>query len=176
MKKLIPSGYQFLASSRIVNFPPLFYGPQNPVSIENLLLITNVSKGQIIYNFADSATTGVVNSTSGFLLGYNTTSMSNDDKLQIYYDVPVQGLVISSNFTGLSSTIIASGNADRETFTVFNEGPGNLHISAGTGVTTSGYQVRLSAGDYWEAPDGQISLPHAAIFATAGTARATQVN
>ena len=176
MKKLIPSGYQFLASSQIVNFPPSLYGPQNPVALENLLLITNVSKGQIIYNFADSTTTGAVNSTSGFLLGYNTTSMSNNDKLQIFYDVSVQGSVISSNFTSLSSAIIASGNADRETFTVFNEGPGNLYISAGTGVTTTAYQVRLSAGDYWEAPDGQISLPHAAIFATAGTARATQVN
>jgi hypothetical protein len=175
MKKLIPSGYQFLASSRIVNFPPSLYGPQNPVNLENLLLITNVTKGQIIYNFADSTATGAVNSTSGFLLGYNTTSMSNNDKLQIFYDVPVQGLVISSNFTGLSSTIIASGNADREVLTVFNEGAGSLYISAGTGVTTSGYQVRLSAGDYWEAPDRQISLNHSAIFGTAGTARITEI-
>jgi hypothetical protein len=176
MKKLIPSGYQFLASSRIVNFPPSLYGPQNPVSLENLLLITNVSKGQIIYNFADSTATGAVNSTSGFLLGYNTTSMSNNDKLQIYYDVAVQGIVRSTNFNGTSSTLIASGNSDRETFTVYNEGPGALHISAGTGCTTTQYQVRLNPGDYWEAPAGQISVPHAAIFATAGTARVTEVN
>jgi len=175
MKKLIPSGYQFLASSRIVNFPPSLYGPQNPVSLENLLLITNVSKGQIIYNFADSTATGAVNSTSGFLLGYNTTSMSNNDKLQIFYDVAVQGIVTSTNFNGTSSTLIASGNSDRETFTVYNEGPGVLHISAGTGCTTTQYQVRLNPGDYWEAPAGQIPLPHAAIFATAGTARVTQV-
>ena len=168
MKKLIPSGYQFLASNKIVNFPASFYGPQNPVALENLLLITNVTKGQIIYNFADSTATGAVNSTSGFLLGYDTTSMLNTDKLQIYYDVPIQGIVTPSNFSSTSSTIIASGNADREVFTVFNEG-------AGTGCTTTQYQVRLNPGDYWEAPVGQIPLPHAAIFATAGTARVTQV-
>ena len=175
MKKLIPTGYQFLASSKIVNFPPSLYGPQNPVALENLLLITNVTKGQIIYNFADSTATGAVNSTSGFLLGYDTTSMLNTDKLQIYYDVPIQGIVTPSNFSSTSSTIIASGNADREVFTVFNEGAGALHISAGTGCTTTQYQVRLNPGDYWEAPVGQIPLPHAAIFATAGTARVTQV-
>ena len=76
MKKLI-TGYRFLASSRLVNFTE--YGPTNPVILDNLLLITNVSKGQIIYNFADTAATGIVNSTSGFLLGYNTTSMANTD-------------------------------------------------------------------------------------------------
>jgi len=109
MKKLIPSGYQFLASSRIVNFPQSLYGPQNPVALENLLLITNVTKGQIIYNFADSATTGAVNSTSGFLLGYNTSSMSNNDKLQIFYDVPSEEYDFCSGY--LTGYITGSGTS-----------------------------------------------------------------
>jgi hypothetical protein len=109
MKKLIPSGYQFLASSQIVNFPQSLYGPQNPVNLESLLLITNVSKGQIIYNFADSATTGAVNSTSGFLLGYNTTSMSNNDKLQIFYDVPSEEYDLCSGY--LTGYITGSGTS-----------------------------------------------------------------
>jgi len=109
MKKLIPSGYQFLASSRVVNFPPSLYGPQNPVSIENLLLITNVSKGQIIYNFADSTATGAVNSTSGFLLGFNTTSMANTDRLQIFYDVPAEEYDFASGY--LTGYITGSGTS-----------------------------------------------------------------
>lgn len=109
MKKLIPSGYQFLASSKIVNFPPSLYGPQNPVTIDNLLLITNVSKGQIIYNFADSTATGVVNSTSGFLLAYNTTSMADADKLQIFYDVPAEGYDFASGY--LTGYITGSGTS-----------------------------------------------------------------
>ena len=109
MKKLIPSGYQFLASSRIVNFPPSLYGPQNPVNLESLLLITNVSRGQIIYNFADSTATGIANSTSGFLLGYNTTSMSNNDKLQIFYDVPSEEYDFCSGY--LTGYITGSGTS-----------------------------------------------------------------
>jgi len=108
MKKLI-TGYQFLPSTRVVNFPPSLYGSQNPVNLESLLLITNVSKGQIIYNFADSATTGVVNSNSGFLLGYNTTSMSNNDKLQIFYDVASEEYDFCSGY--LTGYITGSGTS-----------------------------------------------------------------
>jgi len=108
MKKLI-TGYQFLPSTRLVNFPPSLYGSQNPVNLESLLLITNVSKGQIIYNFADSATTGVVNSNSGFLLGYNTSSMSASDKLQIFYDVPSEEYDFCSGY--LTGYITGSGTS-----------------------------------------------------------------
>jgi hypothetical protein len=59
--------------------------------------------------------------------------------------------------------------------TVFNEGP-TLYISPGATCTTISYQVRLSAGDYWECPQGQISLAHSAVFATAGTARITSIS
>jgi hypothetical protein len=108
MKKLI-TGYQFLASTKIVNFPPSLYGPQNPVNLESLLLITNVTRGQIIYNFADSTATGAVNSTTGFLLGYNTTSMSNNDKLQIFYDVPSEEYDYCSGY--LTGYITGSGTS-----------------------------------------------------------------
>ena len=106
MKKLI-TGYQFLASSRVVNFTE--YGPTNPVILDNLLLITNVSKGQIIYNFADTAATGAVNSTSGFLLGYNTTSMANADRLQIFYDAPTEDVDFASGY--LTGYITGSGTS-----------------------------------------------------------------
>jgi hypothetical protein len=108
MKKLI-TGYQFLASTKVVNFPPSLYGPQNPVNLESLLLITNITRGQIIYNFADSAATGIANSTSGFLLGYNTTSMSNNDKLQIFYDVPSEEYDFCSGY--LTGYITGSGTS-----------------------------------------------------------------
>ena len=106
MKKLI-TGYQFLASSRLVNFTE--YGPSNPVILDNLLLITNVSRGQIIYNFADTAATGIVNSTSGFLLGYNTTSMTNTDRLQIFYDAPTEDVDFASGY--LTGYITGSGTS-----------------------------------------------------------------
>ena len=91
---------------------------------------------------------------------------------------PMQGTTVSNtNFTSTTaSTSLVSAVTGREVLTVFNEGAGNLHISPGATATTISYQVRLSAGDYWECPAGQLSLAHSAVFATAGTARVTQVS
>jgi hypothetical protein len=90
----------------------------------------------------------------------------------------VQGTAVTtSNFTSITpSTVLASFNATREVLTIFNEGAGNLHICAGATCTTIAYQVRLSAGDYYEVPNHQTTITHSAVFATAGTARVTQVS
>ena len=85
--------------------------------------------------------------------------------------------VTTSNFTSTTaSTVLAGYNATREVLTIFNEGAGNLHICAGATCTTIAYQVRLSAGDYYEVPNHQTTITHSAVFATAGTARVTQVS
>jgi hypothetical protein len=107
-------------------------------------------------------------------IGSVTASISNS--VVTFY--PLQGTTVSNtNFTSITaSTTLVSAVANREVLTVFNEGAGNLHISPGATCTTVAYQVRLSAGDYWECPAGQLSLAHAAVFATAGTARVTQVS
>jgi hypothetical protein len=90
---------------------------------------------------------------------------------------PAQGTTVSNtNFTSItSSTSLVAADSGREVLTVFNEGP-TLYISPGATCTTISYQVRLSAGDYWECPQGQLTLAHTAVFATAGTARVTQVS
>jgi hypothetical protein len=107
-------------------------------------------------------------------IGSVTASISNT-AVTVY---PAQGTTVTnSNFTSLtSSTSLVSAVTGRDVLTVFNEGAGNLYISAGATCTTISYQVRLSAGDYWECPEGQRSLIHTAVFATAGTARVTEVS
>jgi len=91
---------------------------------------------------------------------------------------PAQGTTVAnSNFTSTTaSTSLVSADSGRKVLTVFNEGAGNLHISPGATCTTVAYQVRLSAGDYWECPAGQVTLAHTAVFATAGTARVSQTS
>ena len=85
--------------------------------------------------------------------------------------------VTTSDFTSTTaSTVLAGFNAGREVLTIFNEGAGNLHICAGATCTTIAYQVRLSAGDYYEVPNHQTTITHSAVFATAGTARVTEVS
>jgi hypothetical protein len=85
--------------------------------------------------------------------------------------------VTTSNFTSTTaSTVLANFNATREVLTIFNEGAGNLHIAPGATCTTIAYQVRLSAGDYYEVPNHQTTITHSAVFATAGTARICQLS
>jgi len=90
----------------------------------------------------------------------------------------VQGTAVTtSNFTSTTaSTVLANYNATREVLTIFNEGAGNLHLCAGATCTTIAYQVRLSSGDYFEVPSHQTTITHSAVFATAGTARVTEVS
>ncbi|MBF0527556.1 MAG: hypothetical protein HQK56_20945, partial [Deltaproteobacteria bacterium] len=99
MKQLIGTDvgtYVFTASSRTI----VLDGVDSGFQLEQLLLITNVTDNTIIYNFADpsmgvTSFTVTPDGTITLVLAYNTTSMSNSDRLQIYVDLPyAQQLVV----------------------------------------------------------------------------------
>ena len=107
-------------------------------------------------------------------IGSVTASISNS--VVTFY--PMQGTSVSNtNFTSVTaSTTLVSAVANREVLTVFNES-GTLFISPGATCTTVAYQVRLGSGDYWECPQGQLSLQHTGVYlTTGGTARVCQVS
>lgn len=81
MKKLI-TNYTFNKTAKTITLPDYA-----TITLESLLLITNVTDGIIIYNFADPAT-GATVATNVITLEYDTSAMDNSDKLQIYYDDP----------------------------------------------------------------------------------------
>lgn len=87
-KILLETNYSFTPSTRTVVIPR--YVPR-----ERLLLITNVTTNQVIYNFSDpslKATSYVAtidasnNGTTTVVLNYNTTAMTLSDKLQFTID------------------------------------------------------------------------------------------
>jgi hypothetical protein len=81
-----------------------------------------------------------------------------------------------TDFTSTSYGTIATASTGRLGCTIFNSGPGNLHITLGTATTsTSVFTARLSAGDYYEVPFNYTGLI-GGIFATAGTAEVTEVS
>ena len=148
----------------------------------------SISNSVTIASFATSVTARLIN-PAGTAVTYaevgtagnpsidvlSVQGVTSGTPINVY---PQQGTSVSNtNFTSVTaSTTLVSAVTMRESLTVFNEGAGNLHISPGATCTTISYQVRLSAGDYWECPQGQLSLAHTAVFATAGTARVTQVS
>jgi hypothetical protein len=127
--------------------------------------------------------------SGGTAIGINSDHVG--DGIQYYLDnygnnIPISGTVTTypqqgttvtnSNFTSTTSATLVSAVANREVLTVHNEGLGTLFINVGSSASTTLYQVRLLAGDYWEAPAGQQSLQHSGIFGSAGTARVTQIS
>lgn len=81
MKRLVAT-YSFNASAKTITFPGF-----TTLELERILIITNVTRNTIIYNFASTGGT-----VSGNILtlssSLNTTGMANTDKLQIFYDYP----------------------------------------------------------------------------------------
>jgi hypothetical protein len=81
-----------------------------------------------------------------------------------------------TDFTSTSYGTIATASTGRLGCTIFNSGPGTLHVILGTATaSTSAFSVRLSAGDYYEVPFNYTGLI-GGIFATAGTAEVTEVS
>ena len=82
-------------------------------SLKKLLIITNVTDGEIIYNFADPTKGGSTSYESNtnkttILLEYNTSSMSGSDELQIFVDHQSQEVEFSETFIDPVSKIRVS--------------------------------------------------------------------
>ena len=75
--------------------------------------------------------------------------------------------------TILVTAVTIGSTTSRRSLTVFNEGPALLYIAPGATCTTTLYQVRLAAGDFWECPEGQLDLEHRYVFGGAGNALRT---
>jgi hypothetical protein len=86
--KILYEEYTFDAGAKTITFNSL-----DSISLEQLLLVTNVTTNTIIYNFANSALGGSV-SGNVLTLTYDTTTMNNGDSLQIFID---NNLIPASN-------------------------------------------------------------------------------
>jgi hypothetical protein len=77
--------------TRIINYvfnktaKTVTFSDYTSIALESVLLITNATDNLIIYNFADPLKGGTVVGNI-LTLAYDTSSMANTDKLQIFYD------------------------------------------------------------------------------------------
>lgn len=80
MAKIKIDNYTFNKTAKTITFTDY-----TAIRLDGILLITNVTDGIIIYNFADATKGGTI-LTNVLTLAYDTSSMDNADKLLIYYD------------------------------------------------------------------------------------------
>ena len=74
------SNYTFNKTTKTVTFTDY-----TTIRLDGILLITNVTDNVIIYNFASPSLGGTVSGNS-VTLTYDTSTMDDTDKLQIFYD------------------------------------------------------------------------------------------
>lgn len=87
MKKLIEN-YTFDHNTREVTFTDY-----NAIELERVLIVSDVTQGIVIFNFACDNLTGSV-SGNVLTLDYDTALLANTDKLLIYYEDGVQESLI----------------------------------------------------------------------------------
>lgn len=98
MKKLIGTDlgtYAFNAAAKTVTLTGL-----SALVLEQVLLISNATTGAIIYSFADSAKGATLtgSAAAGYVLTLETSTagMANNDRLQIFVDLPEpQGVAVA---------------------------------------------------------------------------------
>lgn len=78
--KRLHADYTFTPSTKKVALNGL-----TSLSLEQMLLVTNVTSNQIIYNFANPSLGATISGTE-LTLDFDTTGMSGTDELQIFYD------------------------------------------------------------------------------------------
>ena len=97
--KIKVSNYSFNASTKEITF----FDYTN-ISLDCVLIITNVTDNLIIYNFADPTKGGTVISNR-LTLTYDTSLMDNNDPLLIYYDDPDSTIEVIEGNVSKSQTI-----------------------------------------------------------------------
>lgn len=99
-KVLLETTYQFTPSTKTIVIP-------RAILRERLILITNVTNNQVIYNFSDpnlratsyTVSAAVNNPSTTIVLNYNTASMGASDKLQFTYDEPGETFTPAETYT-----------------------------------------------------------------------------
>jgi hypothetical protein len=121
MKTLVKN-YVFSPSLRTITF-----SNYSSLVLDQILLVTNVSKNTIIYNFADSSAGGWI-SGNVLNLSANTSLMSNTDNLQIFiddYTIPA----LESTLTSIKIDLGTSNNFLQSLNTTVSTNISSIRIS-----------------------------------------------
>ncbi len=144
MKKIVPSSnYTFDASAKTIVSSDF-------TSLEKILLITNVTDGLLIYNFADPAKGGSLAGTT-LTLDYDTTSMDDADKIQIFVDDITVGLKTGGIYKSSPGTVADNQNTDFLTDEYGQQkvivlGTSSSNVAQVNGTTTDTNSGNKSAG------------------------------
>lgn len=169
MKKLI-TNYTFDASAKQVVFTDY-----NPVSLAGIILITNTTDNIIIYSFDDPLLGGTV-ATATLTLTYDTGSMSDTDKLQIWYDdgVGTVGVTGTVDLGATDNAVLDTIDSVLDTVNaklVNGTDIGDVTVNNSTGAAA----VNIQDGGNTITVDGTVAVTNAGITTIAGAVTGTEM-
>lgn len=161
MKQLI-TDYNFDKDNGLITLTEF-----SSINLERVLIITNVTAGVVIYQFNEPAKLATV-SGNAINLAYDTSAMSNSDKLMIYVDTVISTDVtttanITNKFreafeiytpgdkwtetTGAGDLIFLDGNASSASYLTISKSPLNADTKSSiSGITTFQLPIEASVG------------------------------
>jgi len=107
------------------------------LELSNVILITNVTDGTIIFNFASPSLVGTV-AGNVLTLNYNTSTMSSTDKLAIYLDDSYtpssdEAIALLRRMVKLMEPLAVQDSQQRQRVVVETITTGNLNVVASIG-------------------------------------------
>jgi hypothetical protein len=163
MKTLVTT-YTFNPTAKTITFA-------KPYSLEQMLLVTNVTTNAIIYNFADPAMGGSITG-SVLTLDFDTTAMSAGDKLQIFVDdITTVQSVADQDAVLLLQRVLNALNAPQGYDKSLQRQRGTNIIESGT-ITTVGTVTTMANLSSVDTLQGRIQVYSANLGAWASTVRA----
>jgi hypothetical protein len=134
--KILFEDYSFNAAAQQITF-----NTDAIISLEHLLVITNVTNNVIIYNFADPSRSGTI-SNNVLTLTFNTTGMSNTDNLQIFLDNTLspaseESVQYLKKMVQLLTPLSVQDSAQRQRITI-DAAPASLSVGTVTNITAFG--------------------------------------
>lgn len=150
MKKLI-TAYTFDKTAKTITF-----SGYATIALERVLLITNVTRNTIIYNFADASLGGSV-ATNVLTLTYNTSAMVNTDKLQIFYDDPNNDIATDAS-SNLKTNLAVKLDSVNDSITSYPFSHQYTYISTATTTTIKSDMGHLAKIIISETAAGAITI------------------
>lgn len=111
------------------------------LTLANVKLVTNVTRNEIIYNFADSAAGATSFGLNNLVLDYDTSTHSASDVLQIILDVPGE---LEELRNAVESLRMAINSLTRIMGSALPDASGRMRVNAESAVIASGTLTTVS--------------------------------